>query len=136
MTTTFFSSSFSTILFVTVVLPEPLPPAMPMTTACMGVGVISGRFSKLHPIYPIDFGQSSRASKPTGAVQTSPFVLSCFFIYGISRLKSRKHVSGEPTVSIVVAARNEEDTIHRCLESLANLDYPDDKLEVLLVDDQ
>lgn len=70
-------------------------------------------------------------------ILTSLYVLLfCFFIYGISRLKPRRHASGEPTVSIVVAARNEEDAIHRCLESLASLDYPNDKLEVLLVDDQ
>jgi cellulose synthase/poly-beta-1,6-N-acetylglucosamine synthase-like glycosyltransferase len=70
-------------------------------------------------------------------ILTSAYVLLfCFFICGISRLKRTKHGIGEPTVSIVVAARNEEDTIHRSLESLADLDYPVDKLEVILVDDQ
>jgi 1,2-diacylglycerol 3-beta-glucosyltransferase len=70
-------------------------------------------------------------------ILTSAYVLLfCLFIYGISRLKATKHGIGEPTVSIVVAARNEEDTIHRSLESLADLDYPVDKLEVVLVDDQ
>jgi 1,2-diacylglycerol 3-beta-glucosyltransferase len=70
-------------------------------------------------------------------ILTSAYVLLfCFFIYGVSRLKTTKHGIGEPTVSIVVAARNEEDAVHRSLESLANLDYPVDKLEVVLVDDQ
>lgn len=40
-----------------------------------------------------------------------------------------------PFVSILLAARNEEDLIIRCLESLANLDYPTDKLEILIGDD-
>jgi 1,2-diacylglycerol 3-beta-glucosyltransferase len=70
-------------------------------------------------------------------VLTSAYILLfCSFIYGISRLRTTKHGIGEPTVSIVVAARNEEDTIRRSLESLPNLDYPLEKLEVILVDDQ
>jgi 1,2-diacylglycerol 3-beta-glucosyltransferase len=64
------------------------------------------------------------------------FLLFCYFIIGLFRLKRGQPESWMPTVSVVVAARNEERTIHRCLESLANLDYPPDKLEVILVDDQ
>ena len=40
-----------------------------------------------------------------------------------------------PTVSIIVAARNEENNILTCLESLNNLIYPDDKLEIIIIDD-
>ena len=40
-----------------------------------------------------------------------------------------------PTVSILLAVRNEEKVIVRCLESLAELDYPTDKLEILIGDD-
>lgn len=40
-----------------------------------------------------------------------------------------------PTVSIIVAAKNEEANIAACIESLLLLDYPADKLEVLLVND-
>lgn len=40
-----------------------------------------------------------------------------------------------PRVSILVAARNEEDTIERCLQSLAALAYPPDRLEILIADD-
>jgi cellulose synthase/poly-beta-1,6-N-acetylglucosamine synthase-like glycosyltransferase len=63
-------------------------------------------------------------------------LLFCFFILGLFRLKHRRLQGELPSVSVIVAARNEEQTIHRCLESLANLDYPADKLEVILVDDQ
>ncbi|HUT63897.1 MAG TPA: glycosyltransferase [Anaerolineae bacterium] len=52
-----------------------------------------------------------------------------------------RHRSGElsrdvPMVSVIVCARNEEGNIHRCLDSLRRLDYPRDKLEILLVDDE
>ena len=38
-------------------------------------------------------------------------------------------------VSVLVAARNEEDNILRCMESLAKLDYPADKIEICIGDD-
>ena len=41
----------------------------------------------------------------------------------------------EPTVSIIVAARNEERQIEQCLSSLLQLDYPRDKLEIIIVND-
>ncbi|WP_287585065.1 glycosyltransferase family 2 protein [Candidatus Borrarchaeum sp.] len=40
-----------------------------------------------------------------------------------------------PSVSVVVPVHNSEDTIGACLESIFNLDYPKDKLEVIVVDD-
>ena len=56
-------------------------------------------------------------------------------IYGASRSRYKKSVEFEPTVSIVAAARNEEKNIRACLESLAHLDYPDAKLEIIIVND-
>ncbi len=55
---------------------------------------------------------------------------------GEKRLKSRKLPSELPDVSVVICARNEEKVIRRCLDSLMLLDYPGDKLEILLVDDE
>ncbi|MGZ5244841.1 MAG: glycosyltransferase [Bacteroidia bacterium] len=40
-----------------------------------------------------------------------------------------------PFVSVLVAARNEEENILKCLESLSKLNYPYDKFEVLIGDD-
>jgi cellulose synthase/poly-beta-1,6-N-acetylglucosamine synthase-like glycosyltransferase len=40
-----------------------------------------------------------------------------------------------PRVSILVAARNEEATIVRCLRALAALDYPAELLEIIIADD-
>ena len=37
-----------------------------------------------------------------------------------------------PNISIIVPAKNEEKVIKNCIESLLNLDYPKDKLEVLV----
>ncbi|MHA6248139.1 glycosyltransferase [Pontibacter sp. CAU 1760] len=44
-------------------------------------------------------------------------------------------VQGLPRVSILIAARNEEHTILRCLQSIEALNYPPEKLEVLIGDD-
>ncbi|MCS6988356.1 MAG: glycosyltransferase [Chloroherpetonaceae bacterium] len=41
-----------------------------------------------------------------------------------------------PVISVVVAARNEERNIARCLESLVNLDYPKEKLDIIIADDR
>jgi len=48
-------------------------------------------------------------------------------------LKSKESL---PNVSILVAARNEEKDLPRLLESLDGLDYPEEKLEILIADDQ
>ena len=44
-------------------------------------------------------------------------------------------VTGQPKISVVVAARNEEKTITALLESLAVQDYPGDLLEIIIVND-
>ncbi|HWP82532.1 MAG TPA: glycosyltransferase [Bacteroidota bacterium] len=43
--------------------------------------------------------------------------------------------SDPPFVSILVAARNEEQTIGRCLDALRQQEYPKEKLEVIVVND-
>ena len=40
-----------------------------------------------------------------------------------------------PAVSVVVPARNEADGIDACLDSLRAVDYPSDRLEIIVVDD-
>ena len=41
-----------------------------------------------------------------------------------------------PTVSVLIPARNEEHNIEVCLDSLIHLEYPKDKLEIIVGDDQ
>ena len=62
--------------------------------------------------------------------------LISLFILGTTRIKYDPSKGYEPTVSIIVAARNEESNLHRCLESLSKLEYPTNKVEVIPVDDQ
>ena len=42
----------------------------------------------------------------------------------------------EPTVSVIVPARNEEDNIWRCLDCVLNQDYPSYLYEIIVVDDR
>lgn len=59
-------------------------------------------------------------------------------IFAIAAFKARyaSALSYRPTVSIVVAARNEERNIRQCLESIVHLSYPAEFLEVIVVDDR
>jgi 1,2-diacylglycerol 3-beta-glucosyltransferase len=41
-----------------------------------------------------------------------------------------------PSVSIIVAARNEEENIGRCLDSLSRLSYPSELLDILVINDR
>ena len=58
-------------------------------------------------------------------------------LWAWARLRPRKNVTGrgEPTVTIVVAAYNEERRIRQRLSNLLSLDYPRDRLEILVVSD-
>lgn len=57
------------------------------------------------------------------------------FILGIIKSNYQTNEEYEPTVTIIVAERNEEKNIGPCLESLFKLEYPKEKLEIVLVDD-
>ena len=48
----------------------------------------------------------------------------------------RKALIGAPKISILIAARNEALNILDCLQSIHNLRYPKDSLQVLIGDDQ
>lgn len=61
------------------------------------------------------------------------FVLSLYF--GMGRIPSNPNTK-KYRVSIVVAARNEEENIADCIYALVNQDYPQDLLEIIVVDDR
>lgn len=44
--------------------------------------------------------------------------------------------NAEPNVTVLVCARDEENNIEHCLASLIKLNYPTDKLQILIVDDK
>ncbi len=49
---------------------------------------------------------------------------------------AKKNLHYTPNVSIIVAARNEEEHIEQCLTSLSLLDYPKEKLQIIVVNDR
>ena len=60
------------------------------------------------------------------------YIRSCHATAGINGL----NVQNAVPVTIVIAARNEEDNILECVSSCLDQDYPEDLLEVIVVDDQ
>lgn len=72
------------------------------------------------------------------------FIIFCCIFYffqlltysiGVLRSYNEKSYNYTPSVSIIIAARNEEKNIGDCLESLLQVDYPRDKLEIIIVND-
>jgi len=71
-------------------------------------------------------------------VMVSLYALTLLLLaVGLARLPRSTPVpdTALPFVSVMVTCRNEEADLPRCIEALARLDVPRDKLEVLLVDD-
>ena len=63
------------------------------------------------------------------------FVL--FFLTGLRRIKANeKNITSWPTVAIVIAARNEETNLPNIFQDLAQLDYPKELLDIVIVDDR
>ncbi|MFQ5675857.1 MAG: glycosyltransferase [bacterium] len=58
-----------------------------------------------------------------------------FILVGTYKLRYPKGATC-PKISILVALRDEEDTLEDCVESLLRLDYPTDSIEVVLVNDR
>jgi cellulose synthase/poly-beta-1,6-N-acetylglucosamine synthase-like glycosyltransferase len=57
------------------------------------------------------------------------------FTWGLSRTRPTTPGTVHPFVSVVIAARNEETNIARCLDGLLRQTYPPECFEVLVVDD-
>ncbi|WP_018478278.1 glycosyltransferase [Pontibacter roseus] len=60
-------------------------------------------------------------------------VLLALLLFNRRRYPLRPHET--PRVSILIAARNEEHNILNCLQAIERLDYPKDRMEVLIGDD-
>lgn len=59
------------------------------------------------------------------------------FFFALNKAEKLKRIDDNnlPNVSVVVAARNEEENIERCVTSILNVDYPKDKLELIVAND-
>ncbi|MCJ7813017.1 glycosyltransferase, partial [bacterium] len=62
-------------------------------------------------------------------------VILTWLSYGLSRLREGRNQS-QPSVSIIIAARNEEKNIAGCLNALSKQSYPAEKYEIIIVDDR
>ena len=63
------------------------------------------------------------------------FLQIVVFLVGLKKKFPQLSDEELPSASLIVAAKNEEENIYRCLESLASLEYPDNKLEIIIVND-
>lgn len=59
-----------------------------------------------------------------------------FFRVGCFRADKVGVSTAQPFVSVIIAARDEEQNIGRCLEALSKIEYPSDRLEIIVIDDQ
>ncbi|AYD40433.1 glycosyltransferase family 2 protein [Clostridium fermenticellae] len=59
------------------------------------------------------------------------------YIYYIKtlRIKMKNNLEEYPFISIMVPAHNEATVIKKCVKSLLNLDYPNDKYEIIIIND-
>jgi len=64
------------------------------------------------------------------------FIISVLLVIGAKKRFSVLDENKLQSISIVVAVRNEEKNIKPCLESLNKIIYPENKLEILIVDDE
>ncbi|MBV6478639.1 MAG: hypothetical protein HGGPFJEG_01394 [Ignavibacteria bacterium] len=71
------------------------------------------------------------------AVTVLYLLLHLYLLSGlIKSIKIRKgNQDNKPEVSLIVAARNENDNIASCIKSLAKINYPESLLEIILVND-
>ena len=63
------------------------------------------------------------------------FILLAVFTLGAKISFGKIKKKDLPTTTVIVAARNEKKNILQCLKSLDNLKYPENKLEIIIVDD-
>jgi cellulose synthase/poly-beta-1,6-N-acetylglucosamine synthase-like glycosyltransferase len=70
------------------------------------------------------------------SIYTGFYLMVALFLFVGSLLSGRASNSEIPTVSVIIPARNEEERIENCLRSILNQDYPEDLLEVVVVNDR
>ncbi|MBC8175185.1 MAG: glycosyltransferase [Candidatus Marinimicrobia bacterium] len=72
------------------------------------------------------------------ALSILPILYLLFLLWlrnGLSSTDTDISIEKHPTVSVIVAARNEEDSIGNLLENLLNQSYPQEQVEIIIVND-
>ena len=72
-------------------------------------------------------------------VYTISFIYLLYFIWITEPLfNKQKNVMNPfyPSVSVVIAAKNEENNIHRLISCLSKQNYPKDKYEIIIANDK
>lgn len=60
-----------------------------------------------------------------------------FFFIGVARENAKwRKAPYHPTVSVIVPARNEEKNLGACIDALLRMDYPSEKLQIIVVNDR
>ncbi len=85
---------------------------------------------------------------PILLIQIDGFQVTILWVYSLSMAiflmfmylttymyKPMPDIGYRPTVSVIVPAKNEESVIQRTINSILDSDYPEDKLEVIAIDD-
>jgi cellulose synthase/poly-beta-1,6-N-acetylglucosamine synthase-like glycosyltransferase len=62
-------------------------------------------------------------------------IMLLLFAAAALRAQYSAHATHRPRISIIIAARNEEGNLPRCLDAICSLSYPGELLEVIVVDD-
>lgn len=80
----------------------------------------------------------AQPSRAVTLLALSYLVVVAILLVGVMRLpRSRRLDDAQcPSVSVVVSARNEAAELPACIDSLLALDYPGDRLQLVLVDDR
>ena len=63
------------------------------------------------------------------------FIQTITITIGLNKIFERNKNDDLPQISVIVSARNEEHNIYDCMSALNKLDYPEEKIEIIIVND-
>ena len=79
-------------------------------------------FKELHPLVNASFDRTE-------------IYLNSLVRKGFLKTRGYRELDNYPFVTVIIPVRNRPDEVSECLSSLEKLDYPSDKLEIVVVDD-
>lgn len=97
------------------------------------LNVIRINASLFNRLRQIEDGEEELEADSVGAQENE--ILEQLVLKGVLRRREVFEQAEWPSVSVIIPVRNRVDDLRKCLESLSTIDYPADKLEILVVDD-